>query len=78
MKIKKVVFLCIVCLFVFGCDNKRHKLIVECDSGFSTGVSYWTDISDGVIDWRKTRGSPNMYRKMLPGEICTDTMVPVN
>ena len=75
MDSKKVIILCFMVLFIFGCDDTRRKWIVTCDSGFSTGVSYWTYIDDGVIDWRVTKDSSKMYRKMLPGEICTDKVV---
>lgn len=68
------ILLSVLLVSLSGCDQTQYYN-VKCDSGFETGVSRWTYIDDGVIEWRKEEHLDKHKRKMLPGEVCTDIKV---
>ena len=77
MIIKKTIntSLCALLITLLSGCGGGSKWIVECEGGFSSGVSFKTQISDGVIFWIKEKGGVRHHRKMIDGEICTDTRV---
>jgi len=72
----KVIRCLIVCsaLVCFGCSYERDAFSIDCDSGFSTGLSSVVSMgSGGVVKWQKEINGKWKSRKMLLGEICTST-----
>lgn len=66
----------LILLALAGCESYIDSLWrVDCDSGFTTGVSYYSGIHDGVIVWRSRKEGNLKRRKMIPGEICIDKRI---
>ncbi len=64
------VLLSVLLVSLSGCSDKLW--VVECDSGFSTGLRMKAFVDDGVVMWKDNFDDRLTKRKMLPGEICTN------
>ena len=63
---RKLIIIFLVLMFS-GCFLERYWR-VDCDSGFTTGISNKAYVDDGVISWNDNGNWKS--RKMLSGEIC--------
>ena len=62
------IFLSVLLVSLFGCVE-RHRYIINCDSGFTTGDVYYALIDNGVIRWQDDHFKW-ISRKMINGEVC--------
>ena len=67
----KIVIVALIALLCVGCGEHQYWN-VKCDSGFETGRSYMTAVTEGVIRWRIDPKGSYRVREMLPGEVCID------
>ena len=72
----KKLFILITLFTLIGCKlTEQQYWQVTCDSGFKTPLSHHTSIYEGMVVWKEYKKGFVSKRKMLPGEICTDTKV---
>lgn len=63
--------LLLISVFVWGCTTDHPLWKIDCDSGFSTGVSEIALIDDGSVKWKDLSAGLWHTRSMIGGEICT-------
>tara|TARA_R110000772_G_scaffold157499_4_gene268684 strand:+ start:524 stop:775 length:252 start_codon:yes stop_codon:yes gene_type:complete len=68
-----IVLLSVLLVSLSGCGSNSKR--VDCDSGFTTGVSQHAYSDEGVVYWRKNAGDLYNSRVMSKGEICLQVMV---
>lgn len=71
----KIYILMLLFIIISGCKVEHDLMVVDCDSGFSTGNSAYAGVDDGSIIWKDIPALTWHTRKMIPGEICTMSRV---
>lgn len=68
-----VILLSVLLVSLSGCNSNSKR--VDCDSGFTTGISQHAYSDEGIVYWRKNAGDLYNSRVMNKGEICLQVRV---